>query len=145
MGTWEILLKLEFPILVKIHFELELTKQIKISPVTQANILSLACGCFPLFEHFLCEEFYLWQTLVEKSMTWKSVLGSPPFFQYLEFFYFWTWGREWPWTKTRVWILALPSTRCMSLGKVLDLIEKVKKERDMWTKEVVAPSLQSWR
>lgn len=43
MGTWEILLKLEFPVLVKIHLELELTKQIKISPVTQANILSLAC------------------------------------------------------------------------------------------------------
>lgn len=32
MGTWEILLKLEFPILVEIHLELELTKQIKISP-----------------------------------------------------------------------------------------------------------------
>lgn len=67
MGTWEILLKLEFPILVKIHLELELTKQIKISPVTQANILSLARDYFPLFQHFLYKEFYLWQT-VEKSM-----------------------------------------------------------------------------
>lgn len=59
MGTWEILLKLEFPILVKIHLELELTKQINISPVTQANILSLARDYFPLFQHFLCKEFYL--------------------------------------------------------------------------------------
>lgn len=53
----------------------------------------------------------------------KSLLASLPFFPYLEFSYFCTWEREWSWNKTRVWILALPLTSRLPLGKVLDVTE----------------------